>query len=266
MLGKLACFLNILCLGKPRIFLTLSYTGTMPKRSEHTREAVHNILRLRRAERLADRRLRDELEPVREFLEGIVGPTVSRAETARLLDVSQTALDRWIDKGEISVVLTPRGRREVPLSELVELLEEVESARNDRASRPLAPVISQRRRRSSETIDLDRLLPRRRRPGHRKAELSALAYHRLVAERLDEQLVAQARRRLSRWRQDGRIHPRWAEEWEQILAMPLPRIAKAISTDTVRARELRQSSPFAGALTEQERQRLLRAVEERTSA
>lgn len=238
----------------------------MPDRRQDTREAIENILRLRRTERLADRRVRTELESVRAFLERIVGPTVSRAEAARLLGVSQTALDRWIDKGEISAVVTPRGRREVPVSELVELLEEIEQARDDRASRPLAPVIRERRRRSLEAIDLDRLLPRRRGRGHRVAELHALAYHRLVAERLDENLVDEARRRLRRWRQDGRIHPRWAEEWERILAMPLPRIAKAISADTKHARELRQSSPFAGALTEQERRRLLRAVEERAYA
>jgi hypothetical protein len=45
--------------------------------------------------------------------------------------------------------------------------------------------------------------------------------------------------------------------------MPLPEVAKAISSDTARARELRQTSPFAGALTEQERRRLVQAVEER---
>jgi len=51
-----------------------------------------------------------------------------------------------------------------------------------------------------------------------------------------------------------------------VLALPLPRIAKTISADTKRARELRQTSPFAGVLTEQERRRLLRAVEERVLA
>lgn len=124
-------------------------------------------------------------------------------------------------------------------------------------------MIRERRRRSREAIGLDRLLPRRRHRTHRIPELYALAYHRLVAERLDEQLVDEARNRLCRWRGDGRIHPRLAQEWDRILAMPLPEIAKGISADTKHARELRQSSPFAGVLTEQERRRLLRAVEER---
>jgi hypothetical protein len=42
-------------------------------------------------------------------------------------------------------------------------------------------------------------------------------------------------------------------------------IADAISADSPRARELRQSSPLAGALTEQERQLLVKAVEDRAA-
>lgn len=229
-------------------------------------EALEHILRLRSAERLADTGLLGALVPVREFLEELVGPTVPRAQAARVLGISQTALDRWVAKGEISAVMTPRGRREIPLSELVELLEEVDQARHDSRGRPLAQVIRERQRRSREAIDLERLLPRQRRRTHRVPELHALAYHRLVAERLDEPLVHEARRRLQRWQKDGRLHPAWAAEWEQILSKPLAQLAKAISADTKRARELRQSSPFAGALTEQERRRLLRAVEERALA
>jgi excisionase family DNA binding protein len=228
----------------------------------HTGEAIEHIVRLRRVERFADRRLRDEIASVREFLEGLVGPTVRPAEAARLLGISHPAIKRWIDNGEISSVITPRGRREVPLSELTELLEAVEGVRDEPGGRPVARVIRERRRRS-DAIDIDRLLPPRRPRGHRAAELHALAYHRLIAERLDEYIVDDARRRLRRWRQEGRIHPRWADEWERILAMPQPQMARTIGADTTHARELRQTSPFAGVLTEQERRRLVRAVEER---
>lgn len=179
--------------------------------------------------------------------------------------ISQPALARWMDKGEVSTVTTPRGRREIPLSELVELVEEVESARMAGSQRPVAQVIKQRGLRSAETVDVDRLLPRRRSRGHRTAELQGLAYHRLVADRLTSGLVDEAKRRLWRWERDGRIDPRWAEEWARLLEMPIPRIAKAMSADSKRARELRQSSPFAGLLTPQERRRLTHAVEERSS-
>jgi excisionase family DNA binding protein len=227
--------------------------------------AILNIVRLRRAEHLGDPGLRSELASVREFLEDLAGPTISPADAARLLGVSQPALKRWLDKGEISSVRTPQGRREIPLSEVIELLEQVEQLRGEGASRPLAAAIRERHRRASETIDLERLLPRRRPRTHRVPEVQSLAYHRAVADRLDENVVDEAKRRLHRWRDDNRIHPRWAEEWERVLAMPLPRIAKAISADSKHAAELRQSSPFAGVLTEQERQRLVRAVEERMS-
>ena len=232
------------------------------------RDTVEHIVRLKRAERLADPPVRAQIEPVVEYLEDLVGPTVRPADAARILAISQPALSRWIEKGEISAVTTPEGRREIPLSELLELVDEVDTRRAQGASRPLGMAIRDRRRRSAEAIEIDRLLPprRRRRRSHRTAELQALAYHRLLAERLDERLVEEARRRLRRWRAAGRIDPRWADEWERILAMPVTRIARMIGADSPRARELRQASPFAGALTEQERRALTRAVEARARA
>lgn len=238
----------------------------MPRTQLDTGTLVESIVRLRRASRSADGAARDEIESVLTYLEDATGPTVSRAQAARLLGISQTALDRWIGKGEISAVVTPAGRREVPFSELVGLLEDLEARRGEAGPLAVASIIRERRRRADD-LDPDELLPSRRaRSGtHRSAELQALAYHRAVAHRLDEPLVRDALRRLRRWREAGRIDRRWAEEWERLLAMPIPRIAKAIASDTERARELRQSSPFAGALTEQERRRLVRAVEQRVT-
>jgi len=212
--------------------------------------------------------VRADVCAAREYLERLVGATVRPADAARLLNVSQPALARWLENGEISAVTTPEGRREIPLSELVELLEDVERVREEPTARPLARVLRERRRESEEAIDLNRLLPRRQRRGrgHRTAELQSLAYHRLVAERLDEDLVERAQNRVRRWRSHGRVHRRWIDEWERVLAMPLPRIAKIISADTMHSRALRQTSPFAGVLSEHERRLLAKAVEERTHA
>jgi hypothetical protein len=245
--------------------LTYDTLEDVPNEATSTREVIEAILRLRRAERLAGDEARREITAARHYLEELVGPTVRPADAARALMISQPALTRWMDKAEVSTVTTPQGRREIPLAELLELLEEVESARTAGHQRPVAQVIKQRGRRSAETVDVARLLPRRRPRGHRTAELQGLAYHRLVADRLNRGLVDEATRRVQRWRRDERIDPRWAEEWERILEMPIPRIAKAISADSKRARELRQSSPFAGLLTPQERRRLTKAVEERSS-
>jgi hypothetical protein len=149
---------------------------------------------------------------------------------------------------------------------LLDLLERAERLDVASTSRPLAALLRERRQAAAEAIDIDRLLPPRRGRSHRAAELHALAYHRLVAERLDERLVEQARRRVARWKASGRIHPRWAERWERVLALPLPRLAKTISADTPPARELRQTSPFVGALNEHERRQLVEAVERRALA
>ncbi|MEX2612795.1 MAG: hypothetical protein WD380_04390, partial [Gaiellaceae bacterium] len=211
---------------------------------------IENIVRLRRAERLSDLPVREDIASVREFLEDLVGPTVRPAQAARLLGLSQPALSHWMDKREVATVTTPEGRREIPLSELLELVEEVDQVRGEGVGRPVARVIRDRHRQAVEAIDLDRVLPRRGR-GHRKAELQALAYHRVVADRLDEHLIDMARQRLRHWREEDRIHPRWADEWEGILSMPRPGIAKAISADDRHARALRQTSPFAGVLNEQ---------------
>jgi hypothetical protein len=225
---------------------------------------IREILRLRQVVRHTDSPVRDEIETTREFLEDTVGPTVRPALAARLLGISQPALHRWLDKGEIGTVTSQDGRREIPLSELLDLLEDVEDIRRETdGGRPLARVMSNRRRRAEESIDLDRLIPRKGPRTHRVADLHSLAYHRLVAERLDPVMVDKARRRLDRWVRDERIHPQWAQAWEEVLSMPPTRIATELRADTPRARELRQTSPFAGTLTEHERRLLNEAVERR---
>ena len=232
-----------------------------------TEEAVRSIVRLRRAERTADAETARELGPVLDMLERVVGPTVSRAGAARLLGISYSSLDRWTEKGDISAVPTPAGRREIALSDLVALLEDVEQRRPEHGRMALADVIRNRRR-QAEAIDDDDIFPPRPRRGrtHRAVELRSLAYHRLVARRLDERIVADARRRLRRWRAEKRIHDHWADAWQNALELPLPQLAKLIASDTESTRELRQTSPFAGALTEQERRRSIRAAEKRALA
>ena len=43
----------------------------------------------------------------------------------------------------------------------------------------------------------------------------------------------------------------------------LPQIQRTLRSDSKRARELRQTSPFVGVVTEQERRRIIETVEER---
>lgn len=236
----------------------------MPVIAERER-LVDNLIRLRKAERAPP--AREDIAAVRADLERMAGPTLTRAMTARLLGVSQTALDRWVATGDIPVLVTRSGRRETPLRALLELIEAVGERRlaNPRDRHPLGSVLRERRS-AAERMNVSGLLRstelRRGEDGHRGAELRALAYHRAVAQRLDATIVQDARDRLARWRSQARIDPRYAWRWDEVLAMALAQIARLIGEDTPRMRDLRQSSPFAGALSEHERRRVLALVDE----
>jgi hypothetical protein len=212
-------------------------------------QLVRDAVRLRRAHH---RHPTDEdLVAVRADLERAAGPTVSRAATARLLGVSQTALDRWIAAGDVPAVLTPSGRREVPLRAVLDLVDAVKANAGHR--RPLAAAL---RRRGPDKLARDDL-PSFRGTGHRTAELRGLAYGRAIANRLDNTIVADALVQLHRWREEGRIHPRYADRWAELLTGPRAQLLQALRADDEHAAALRQSSPFAGVLDERERRALL---------
>jgi len=192
----------------------------------------------------------------------MLGGTVRPAEAARLLGVSHPSVKRWLDSGDIPTVLTRGGRREIPISELIDLLLETEEMRQAGRERVLGAVVRARRERASQ-LDVDALLPSRRPRTHRQAELQSLAYHRLVADRLTPALVVEALRTVDRWESEGKLDSRWASEWQQLLGRPLPEIQRTLRSDSQHARELRQTSPFVGVVTEQERRRIIETVEAR---
>lgn len=221
---------------------------------------VYDLVRLRRAAAACAHV--DDLAAVSADLERVLGRAVTRAVAARSLGISQTALDKWIGRGDISTVLTPTGRRRVPLRELVELVDAVDEQRARRSAEPHPLAVVLRGRRAAvERLDPEKVLPRRYRArdrsGHRPAELRGLAYHRAVAQRLDPRILAQARARLHDWREDGRIDERHARRWERVLSQPIPSVARIISSDRESSRELRQSSPLTGILSGPERRRVL---------
>jgi hypothetical protein len=223
---------------------------------------LDDLLRLRRAEEALPHN--EDLVTVRRNLEKELGPGVTRAMAARILGVTQPALDRWIASGDIPSLVSPTGRREVPLSALLDIAAAVERRKEAGQKQPLAAVLHERRR-DANKMDREEILPSRYRRtrdshGHRRAELRSLALHRALARRLDERTVDEARHRVNEWRRTGRIDPEYADEWERILSWPIPRIAKFVTTDSQRARDLRQNSPFAGVLTAPERSHILESV------
>jgi len=51
----------------------------------------------------------------------------------------------------------------------------------------------------------------------------------------------------------------WLQQWADLLDRPIENILEALTSRSPRSRELRQNSPFAGVLTEQQRQAAMRA-------
>jgi hypothetical protein len=86
-------------------------------------------LRLRLAiQRTRDPGLRDELREIEVALRRQLGPAVPKRSAARLLGVSVTALDRWIDRGCVPVVASAGSSRRLAV-ETVPLLELATSVR-----------------------------------------------------------------------------------------------------------------------------------------
>jgi len=221
---------------------------------------LEHIARLRRAEGRAPNA---DVALVREDLEAQLGGTVSRNLAASLLGVSHTALNNWIAAGDVPIVISERGRKEVPIPALLELRERVAAERKfgRRKLHTLEPIMIEARRRAErmrpqvpESATRDRSDP------HRTAELRSLAYHRALAPRLRRPMVDEAQRKLRRWEADERVHPHYARLWEAVFAAPMSEIRRAIAADDERGRDLRQSSPLAGLLSEPERRKIREQV------
>lgn len=235
----------------------------MPGVSESTK-LIDGVVRLRRAERIPG--AAEDVRPVRRELEARLGSTLSRSRTARILGVSQTALDRWVEAGQVPVVVTPRGRREVPRQFVVELREAVDAlAAEGRRRHRLAAALAARREAAARLGGDNRADPpsssEASEPagGHRTAERRARAYHAVVADRLNEAMIDDARARIEQLAVDGHIDPRYANRWRELLARPCDEIARAIVADDQTAVDLRQNSPFSGVLNEQERRQIIEA-------
>ena len=98
--------------------------------------------------------------------------------------------------------------------------------------------------------------------GHRTAELRSLAYHRAIADRIraDRSVLEAARQRVSGWRQSSTVHARYVEAWCRLLELPIDALVIRLVDDSEHMRDLRQVSPFAGALDARTRWRIWRSV------
>jgi len=97
---------------------------------------------------------------------------------------------------------------------------------------------------------------------HRVLEARSLAMHAVIAQKIqrDPRLLEIARNNIKRWetRSQGQV-PSWLKEWKTILDRPWPQIAALLTEQSDNAVRLRQSTPFAGVLTSNERRRIYEA-------
>jgi hypothetical protein len=93
---------------------------------------------------------------------------------------------------------------------------------------------------------------------HHRLDMRSLALHEAIAAKLlvRPELIDRAKANLARW-QRGSVEEYWMKEWNEILALPVEDVVRFLRESSERATRLRQSSPFPGVLTEQERMEVL---------
>jgi hypothetical protein len=97
---------------------------------------------------------------------------------------------------------------------------------------------------------------------HRILDARSLAMHCKIAQKisLDSKLLEIAKRNLARWtKKSTGQKPAYLQEWRDILDRPWLEIAEIITSMNEESTRLRSSSPFAGVLDDQERQRIYAA-------
>jgi hypothetical protein len=90
---------------------------------------------------------------------------------------------------------------------------------------------------------------------HDRMERRSLELHRAIAAKLRQQpeLLQIAHDNLDRWSRPGHRSQPYLDTWREMLAGPLDAVLAAMTEETPRMTELRQSSPFAGVLDPKER-------------
>ncbi|MHB8533539.1 MAG: MerR family transcriptional regulator [Solirubrobacteraceae bacterium] len=219
--------------------------------TEHRQELLENILRLRTVARRSPHD--EDLAKVRISLERELGEAVSLRLAGRVLGVSHPALLRWVRAGDVPLVYTPAGKRQVPVQWVLSAYEETHADDRPRTRYALAPTFA-RQREAADKIPRETARSRSQ-SGHERPRERSLAYHRALARRLRRPMVQEARHTLLRWREQGRMDSRYADEWQRVLALPLSEIRKALVREDQTSDDLRQNSPFAGMLSEAERRR-----------
>lgn len=219
------------------------------------RRWFEQVVALRRAERAAPG-VR-EIPEVRAQIEAQIGSAVSMSLAASILDVSEATIRRWVRRGELPTVISFSGRPGIPVGELADLYEDAAEQRARGRKHVLEPRMAAARQ-AAERMEIDVNAPAA--GVHDRSLARALAYHRAVARKLTRPMADTALHRVWEWEGQSRIDPEYARRWELLLRGPLREIREQISSSSTEADDMRQNSPFAGALSEPERQRIVAEI------
>lgn len=95
---------------------------------------------------------------------------------------------------------------------------------------------------------------------HLLAEARSLAYHRAIASALDDAMLARARARVLAWEHRAPMSASYVAAWRAALEGPRDALLALLVDPSEHARAMRQTTPFAGALTPRERWRIFHEV------
>lgn len=92
----------------------------------------------------------------------------------------------------------------------------------------------------------------------------SIAFHEAIGRRLraDPRILQRARERVEEWLSGAVVPARYASEWHELLALPVDVLVERMTARTEAAHDLRQVSPFAGALDARTRWQIHRATGE----
>lgn len=128
----------------------------------------------------------------------------------------------------------------------------------ERGELPFVTVGTHRRVRESDVLALQSRTARMTRD-QRRSLWQAYAVAGQIVEN-PEPILAEAQRNVERMKEQHIGQPlRWVLEWERLLKGPVEVLLRELVSPSPRSRELRQNTPFAGALDEHARTRVLEA-------
>jgi excisionase family DNA binding protein len=135
----------------------------------------------------------------------------------------------------------------------------------DRGDLPFVTTGSHRRIRRADVEALRTRTQRLTRDQRRSLYLAYAIAGRIVEDPLRARSLALDN--LDKMRQASRGQARqWLDEWDRLLHGPVDRMLQALVSPSPKGRELRQNSPFAGLLSDQERQHILAVWREQETA